>query len=55
MDSTLLVVEAEKTDRRVLQQANTWLAETGANVSVVLNKTRKYIPAALHRDFNTEV
>lgn len=55
MDSTLLVVEAEKTDRRVLQQANSWLAETGANVSVVLNKTRKYIPAALHRDFNTEV
>ena len=30
MDMTLLVVESEKSDREVVQQAKTWLAESGA-------------------------
>jgi uncharacterized protein involved in exopolysaccharide biosynthesis/Mrp family chromosome partitioning ATPase len=54
MDMMLLVVEAEKTDREVLQQANAWLAESGAKVGAVLNKTRKYIPSSLQSDFNSE-
>lgn len=54
MDMTLLVVEAEKSDREVVQQANKWLAESGATVGAVLNKTRKYIPSSLLSDFNSE-
>jgi len=51
MDVTLLVVESEKTDLGVVQQASTWLAESGATVGAVLNKTRKYVPEHLHQDF----
>ena len=51
MDMVLLVVESEKTDRDVAQQANTWLAESGATVGAVLNKTRQYVPGRLHKDF----
>ena len=51
MDMVLLVVESEKSDREVVQQANTWLAESGATVGAVLNKTRQYIPARLHKEF----
>ena len=51
MDMTLLVVESEKTDREVVQQANTWLAESGATVGAVLNKTRQYVPERLHQEF----
>ncbi len=51
MDMTLLVVESEKTDREIVQQANHWLTEAGATVGVVLNKTRKYVPDRLHQDF----
>ena len=51
MDMTLLVVESEKTDREVVQQANTWLAESGATVGAVLNKTRRYIPKRLQQEF----
>jgi uncharacterized protein involved in exopolysaccharide biosynthesis/Mrp family chromosome partitioning ATPase len=51
MDMVLLVVESEKTDREVVQQANTWLAESGATVGAVLNKTHKYVPARLHQEF----
>lgn len=51
MDMTLLVVEAEKTNRDILRQTSALLAESKANVSVVLNKTRKYIPARLHQEF----
>jgi len=53
MDMILLVVESEKTDREVVQQVNGWLAESGATVGAVLNKTRKYIPSSLHSDFNS--
>ena len=51
MDMVLLVVESEKTGREVVQQANTWLAESGATVGVVLNKTRQYVPERLHQEF----
>jgi Mrp family chromosome partitioning ATPase len=51
MDMVLLVVESEKTGREVVQQANTWLAESGATVGAVLNKTRRYIPERLHQEF----
>ncbi len=51
MDMVILVVESEKSDREVVQQANTWLAESGATVGAVLNKTRQYVPARLHQEF----
>ena len=51
MDMVLLVVESEKTDLGVVQQANSWLAESGATVGAVLNKTRTYVPVQLHQDF----
>lgn len=50
MDMVLLVVEAEKTDRNLVQRAAALLAETRAHVGVVLNKTRRYIPARLYQD-----
>ena len=51
MDMTLLVVESEKTDREIAQQANNWLAESGATVGAVLNKTWQYVPERLHQEF----
>jgi len=51
MDMMLLVVEAEKTNRDVVRQASHLLSESKANVSVVLNKTRTYIPPRLHQEF----
>jgi len=54
MDMVLLVVESEKSDREVVQQANNWLAESGATVGAVLNKTRQYTPKRLHQEFLDE-
>jgi Mrp family chromosome partitioning ATPase len=51
MDMMLLVVEAEKTSRDVVKQASGLLTESKANVSVVLNKTRTYIPKRFHQEF----
>ena len=51
MDMTLLVVESEKTNREIVEQANTWLTEVGASVGVVLNKTRQYVPKRLDQEF----
>src|SRR5260370_185678 len=47
MDAMLLGVESEKTNRDAVLEAGSLLAETTANVSGVLNKTRPYIPAGL--------
>jgi Mrp family chromosome partitioning ATPase len=47
MDLVLLVVESEKTDRDVAKRATEMLTESTANVRVVLNKTRTYIPQKL--------
>jgi Mrp family chromosome partitioning ATPase len=44
MDMVLVVVESEKTDRQVVKRAGSMLAESGANVGIVLNKGRTYVP-----------
>jgi uncharacterized protein involved in exopolysaccharide biosynthesis/Mrp family chromosome partitioning ATPase len=54
VDMTLLVVESEKSNREVVRQASALLAQSKATVGVVLNKTRKYVPARLHQDFLEE-
>jgi uncharacterized protein involved in exopolysaccharide biosynthesis/Mrp family chromosome partitioning ATPase len=51
MDMTLLVIESEKTDRGIVQQATALLAESKATVAAVLNKTRTYVPPRLHQEF----
>ncbi len=51
MDTVLLVVESEKTKREAVLQAGALLTEAKANVNIVLNKTRSYVPARLHQDF----
>jgi uncharacterized protein involved in exopolysaccharide biosynthesis/Mrp family chromosome partitioning ATPase len=51
MDVTLLVLESEKTNLEVVQQANTWLVESGATVGAVLNKTHQYVPSRLNQEF----
>jgi uncharacterized protein involved in exopolysaccharide biosynthesis/Mrp family chromosome partitioning ATPase len=55
MDTVMLVIESEKTDQQVVQQANALLAQSKANVTAVLNKTKTYIPARLHQDFLSDV
>ena len=50
MDIVLLVVESEKTDRDVAQRATALLNEYRANVGVVMNKTRSYVPRRLHQE-----
>ena len=47
MDQVLMVVESEKTSRDSARRAGSMLTEAGANVAVVLNKTRTYVPASL--------
>ena len=47
MDTMLLVVESEKTNRNAVSDAVSLLAEAKANASIVLNKTRSYIPTRL--------
>lgn len=51
MDTVLLVVESEKTNRDAVLQAGALLAEAKANVNVVLNKTRSYVPSQLRQEF----
>lgn len=52
MDTVLLVIESEKTDRDAVQQANQLLLQSKTHVSAVLNKTRNYVPARLLHDIN---
>ena len=52
MDMVLLVIEAEKTSQDVVKQATSLLAESKANVTAVLNKTRRYVPAQLHQELS---
>ena len=54
MDSVMLVIESEKTDRDTVQQANALLAHTKANVTAVLNKTRQHVPLKLTHDLNAK-
>jgi len=51
MDMVLLVVESEKTNRDVAQRAAALLSESRANVGVVMNKNRSYVPKRLHQEF----
>lgn len=51
MDMTLLVVEAGKTNQEVVKRVTSLLADSKANVSTVLNKTRNYVPRRLHQEF----
>lgn len=51
MDMTLLVIEAGKTNQEVVKRVMALLAESKANVSTVLNKTRTYVPPRLHQEF----
>ncbi len=54
MDMVMLVIESEKTDREAVQQANQLLMQSKSNVTAVLNKTRKYVPARLQHDLDAE-
>jgi Mrp family chromosome partitioning ATPase/uncharacterized protein involved in exopolysaccharide biosynthesis len=51
MDTILLVVESQKTDRDAGQRAAELLTEARANVGVVINKSRSYVPHRLHQEF----
>jgi uncharacterized protein involved in exopolysaccharide biosynthesis/Mrp family chromosome partitioning ATPase len=51
MDMVMVVVESEKTDRQVVQRALTMLTETRANVGVVLNKRKNYVPQRIQQEF----
>ena len=55
MDTVMLVIESEKTDRDVVLQANQLLLQSKAHVTVVLNKTRKYIPAGLQHEIHADM
>ena len=50
MDMVLMVVESEKTDRDLVQRAAALLSESRTNVGIVLNKTKRYVPARLYQD-----
>jgi polysaccharide biosynthesis transport protein len=47
MDKLLLVVEAEKSNRDLVKRGYAKLMAERENVSVVLNKTRSFIPKSL--------
>ncbi|MEO6002486.1 MAG: Wzz/FepE/Etk N-terminal domain-containing protein [Opitutus sp.] len=51
MDMVLLVIESEKTDRDLVQRATSLLAQSNAHVGAVLNKSKNYVPAALHQEY----
>lgn len=50
MDKTLLVAESERSSRETIALANKKLSETGAAVTILLNKTRNYIPPRLYQE-----
>ncbi len=51
MDMVLLVMESEHTDQDIAREAVALLANSGAQVGAVLNKTRNYLPSKAHHDF----
>lgn len=55
MDTVMLIVESEKTDRDIVREAHQLLQQSKANVTAVLNKTRKYIPARLQHDIHADM
>src|SRR6266568_6313774 len=50
MDMVLMVIESEKTNRDVVEQANSLLAESNVSVKAVLNKYRNCVPRWLHQE-----
>ena len=50
MDVVFLVVEAERTDREAAKRATELLGKSQANVGIVLNKTRNYLPKSLQQE-----
>lgn len=50
MDMVMLVIESEKTDRDVVRRATSMLTEVPANIAVVLNKRKKYVPQRLQQE-----
>ena len=50
MDKLLLVVEAEKNNRDVIKRSYRKLVAERDNVSVVVNKTRSYVPKSLNTE-----
>jgi polysaccharide biosynthesis transport protein len=48
MDQVLLVIESEKTQRELVQQATALLAQSKSSVCAVLNKTQSHVPTRLH-------
>jgi uncharacterized protein involved in exopolysaccharide biosynthesis/Mrp family chromosome partitioning ATPase len=50
MDMVLMVVESERTDREVVKRATSLMGESKANVGIVLNKGRNYVPKRLLQD-----
>lgn len=50
MDMVLMVVESERTDKEMAQRAANLLSKANANVGVILNKTKTYVPGKLFKD-----
>ncbi len=50
MDTVLLVVESEKTDRDVVKRAAALMGESQENISVILNQSRTYLPHRLQQE-----
>jgi hypothetical protein len=45
-----MVIESEKTDREVVKQASSLVSGAKANVGVVLNRKRTYVPRWLQQE-----
>lgn len=50
MDMVMVVVESEKTNRDVVQRAVGMLTESRANVGVILNKRKNYVPKSIQQE-----
>ncbi|MCH6257866.1 Wzz/FepE/Etk N-terminal domain-containing protein [Puniceicoccaceae bacterium K14] len=51
MDTVMLVIESEKSDKNVVEKATSILRESNENVGAILNKTKIYAPGQLKQDF----
>ena len=51
MDMVLMVIESEKTDVDIVKRATSLLTASKADVGIVLNKSRSYVPKWLHQEF----
>jgi uncharacterized protein involved in exopolysaccharide biosynthesis/Mrp family chromosome partitioning ATPase len=50
MDINLLIVESEKTEREIVKQASSMISGSKANLGIVLNKKRSYVPKWLQQE-----